>query len=51
VGGRLRAAAERLRGKAKPKGEEVEGAEGTPKKKAKPERTYDGKGGEDRHPR
>jgi large subunit ribosomal protein L17 len=45
VGGRLRAAAERLRGKAKPEGEEVEGAEGAPKKKAKPERTYDGKGG------
>ena len=45
VGGRLRAAAERLRGKAKPEGEEAEGAEGAPKKKAKPERTYDGKGG------
>jgi large subunit ribosomal protein L17 len=45
VGGRLRAAAERLRGKAQPEGEEAEGAEGAPKKKAKPERTYDGKGG------
>jgi large subunit ribosomal protein L17 len=47
VGGRLRAAAERLRGKAKAEGEEgAEGAEGAaPKKKAKPERTYDGKGG------
>ena len=45
VGGRLRAAAERLRGKAKPEGEEAEGAEAAPKKKAKPERTYDGKGG------
>ena len=45
VGGRLRAAAERLRGKAKVEGEEGEGAEGAPKKKAKPERTYDGKGG------
>jgi large subunit ribosomal protein L17 len=45
VGGRLRAAAERLRGKAKPEGEEAEAAEGAPKKKAKPERTYDGKGG------
>ena len=45
VGSRLRAAAERLRGKAKAEGEEAEGAEGTPKKKAKPERTYDGKGG------
>jgi len=45
VGGRLRAAAERLRGKAKAEGEEGEGAEGAPKKKAKPERTYDGKGG------
>src|SRR6185436_16052061 len=45
VGGRLRAAAERLRGKAKPEGDEAEGAEGAPKKKAKPERTYDGKGG------
>ena len=45
VGGRLRAAAERLRGKAKAEGDEGEGAEGAPKKKAKPERTYDGKGG------
>jgi large subunit ribosomal protein L17 len=45
VGGRLRAAAERLRGKAKAEGEEGEGAEGAPKKKARPERTYDGKGG------
>ena len=46
VGGRLRAAADRLRGKAKTEGEEGgEGAEGAPKKKAKPERTYDGKGG------
>ena len=46
VGGRLRAAAERLRGKAKAEGDEaVEGAEGAaPKKKAKPERTH-GKGG------
>ena len=47
VGGRLRAAADRLRGKAKAEGDEGdEGAEGAaPKKKAKPERTYDGKGG------
>ena len=47
VGGRLRAAAERLRGKAKAEGDEgAEGVEGAaPKKKAKPERTYDGKGG------
>ena len=45
VGGRLRAAADRLRGKAKAEGEEGEGAEGAPKKKARPERTYDGKGG------
>jgi len=45
VGGRLRAAAERLRGKAKAEGDEGEGAEGAAKKKAKPERTYDGKGG------
>ena len=44
VGGRLRAAAERLRGKAKAEGDEGEAAEGAPKKKAKPERTY-GKGG------
>jgi len=46
VGGRLRAAAERLRGKAKPaEGEEGEATEGAPKRKPKPERTYDGKGG------
>jgi large subunit ribosomal protein L17 len=46
VGGRLRAAADRLRGKAKADGEDGEAAEGAaPKKKAKPERTYDGKGG------
>jgi len=45
VGSRLRAAADRLRGKGKAEGEEGEGAEGAPKKKAKPERTYDGKGG------
>jgi len=45
VGGRLRAAAERLRGKPKAEGDEGEAAEGAPKKKAKPERTYDGKGG------
>ena len=47
VGGRLRAAAERLRGKAKAEGEEGgEAAEGAaPKRKPKPERTYDGKGG------
>jgi large subunit ribosomal protein L17 len=45
VGGRLRAAAERLRGKGKTEPEEGEGAEGAPKKKAKPERTYDGRGG------
>ena len=46
VGSRLRAAAERLRGKGKTEGDEAaEGAEGAPKKKAKPERTYDGKGG------
>ena len=46
VGGRLRAAAERLRGKPKAEGEEsAEGAEGAaPKKKAKPGRTQ-GKGG------
>jgi large subunit ribosomal protein L17 len=46
VGGRLRAAAERLRGKAKPEAEEAaEGAEGTaPAKKAKPTRER-GKGG------
>jgi len=49
VGSRLRAAAERLRGKAKAEGEGAEGSEGgegaAPKRKAKPERTYDGKGG------
>jgi large subunit ribosomal protein L17 len=45
VGGRLRAAAERLRGKAKAEGEEGEAAEGAPKRKPKPERTYEGKGG------
>jgi large subunit ribosomal protein L17 len=46
VGGRLRAAADRLRGKARAEGEDGEPAEGAaPKKKAKPERTYDGKGG------
>ncbi len=45
VGGRLRAAAERLRGKGKA-AEGDEGAEGdAPARKAKPERTYDGKGG------
>ena len=44
VGGRLRAAAERLRGKAKAEAKRAR-AEGAPKKKAKPERTYDGKGG------
>jgi large subunit ribosomal protein L17 len=42
VGGRLRAAAERLRGKPKAEGEE--GAEAEPAKKAKPERPK-GKGG------
>jgi large subunit ribosomal protein L17 len=47
VGGRLRAAADRLRGKAKAEGDEgAEGVEGAaPKKKTRPERTYDGKGG------
>jgi hypothetical protein len=44
VGGRLRAAAERLRGKAKAEGEEGDSAEGAPQKKAKPERKP-GKGG------
>jgi large subunit ribosomal protein L17 len=46
VGGRLRAAADRLRGKAKDaeEGEAVEGAEGARPKKAKPERQK-GKGG------
>ena len=42
VGGRLRAAAERLRGKAKAEGEDGDAAE--PAKKAKPARTF-GKGG------
>ncbi|MEO6239073.1 MAG: 50S ribosomal protein L17 [Vicinamibacterales bacterium] len=45
VGGRLRAAAQRLRGKAKTEGDEGEAGEGAAKKKPKPERTYDGKGG------
>jgi large subunit ribosomal protein L17 len=47
VGGRLRAAAERLRGKAKESdGDEgSEGAEGAAPKKAKPARTERGKGG------
>ena len=44
VGGRLRAAAERLRGKPKAEGEEGEGAE-APTKKAKPARPERGKGG------
>ena len=44
VGGRLRAAAERLRGKAKAEGEEGEGGE-APTKKAKPARPERGKGG------
>ena len=44
VGGRLRAAAERLRGKKASEGEEGEGAEGAPKK-AKPGRPERGKGG------
>jgi large subunit ribosomal protein L17 len=45
VGGRLRAAAERLRGKAKAEGaEEAEGGE-APAKKAKPARPERGKGG------
>jgi large subunit ribosomal protein L17 len=43
VGSRLRAAADRLRGKAKPEGEE--GAEGDAPKKAKPARPERGKGG------
>jgi large subunit ribosomal protein L17 len=43
VGGRLRAAAERLRGKAKAEGEEGEGADAS--KKAKPARPERGKGG------
>ena len=46
VGGRLRAAAERLRGsKAKAEGEEGEPAEGAAPKKAKPARPERGKGG------
>ena len=46
VGGRLRAAAERLRGKGKTaEGEEPAEGDAPAKKKAKPERTYDGKGG------
>jgi large subunit ribosomal protein L17 len=47
VGGRLRAAADRLRGKAKAEGEEAaEGTEGSaPAKKAKPARPERGKGG------
>jgi hypothetical protein len=44
VGGRLRAAAERLRGKPKAEGEEGEGAE-APAKKAKPARPERAKGG------
>jgi hypothetical protein len=44
VGGRLRAAADRLRGKAKAEGEEgAEGADAS--KKAKPARPERGKGG------
>ena len=45
VGGRLRAAAERLRGKPKAEGEEGEAAEGAAPKKAKPARPERGKGG------
>jgi large subunit ribosomal protein L17 len=41
VGGRLRAAAERLRGKAKAEGEEGEGGEAAPAKKAKPSHRHD----------
>jgi large subunit ribosomal protein L17 len=44
VGGRLRAAADRLRGKATAEGDEGEGAEAAPKK-AKPARPERGKGG------
>jgi len=44
VGGRLRAAADRLRGKAKAEGEEGEGTD-APAKKAKPARPERGKGG------
>ena len=45
VGGRLRAAAERLRGKAKPEGEEGDAAAEATPKKAKPARPERGKGG------
>src|SRR4051812_16928805 len=46
VGGRLRAAADRLRGKKAPEGDEgSEGAEGAAPKKAKPARPERGKGG------
>jgi large subunit ribosomal protein L17 len=46
VGGRLRAAAERLRGKKASEGDEgSEGTEGAPPKKAKPARPERGKGG------
>jgi large subunit ribosomal protein L17 len=46
VGSRLRAAAERLRGKAKAEGDEAaEGTEGAAPKKAKPARPERGKGG------
>jgi large subunit ribosomal protein L17 len=45
VGGRLRAAADRLRGKAKAEGEEGEAAEGAAPKKTKPARPERGKGG------
>src|SRR6266511_8512 len=46
VGGRLRAAAERLRGKAKVEGDEgSEGVEGAAPKKVKPARPERGKGG------
>src|SRR3982751_3439149 len=44
VGGRLRAAAERLRGKAKAEGEEGEAGEGSAPKKTKPARPERGKG-------
>ena len=45
VGGRLRAAAERLRGKKAAEAEEGEAAEGAAPKKAKPARPERGKGG------
>src|SRR5687767_6355111 len=45
VGGRLRAAAERLRGKKAAEGEEGEAAEGSAPKKAKPARPERAKGG------